>query len=166
MPDRRPIIVPPSPETLRRFFRERQPSTIAEAAVLAGWTRAQVKQRAVDEDALLRDGLVRWKDLAAWVLEAWPRRWVLDTLGDDASLLPLGLHLGAIALEVPSYLAHAYNVQWRVEPMPHRMRRPENLSDYMADFLHRVLDDTTLAVMQHDADFRAAYEYPREDDDA
>lgn len=165
MPNLSPIVVPPKPESLRRFFRERRPHSLPDAAALVGWSRAQVKRRAVEEDALLGGNIVRWNDLAAWVLESWPRKWVLDALGDDAALLPPGLHLSGLFIEVPFYLVHAYHVQWRVEPMPHRVRRPESLSDYMADFLHRGLDDMTLALMQRDDDFRIAHEYPRGSED-
>jgi hypothetical protein len=159
------ITIPPSADTVRRFFRERRPSKVAEVATLVGWTHAQVKRRAVEEDALLHDDLVRWNDVAAWLLESWPRRWLLDALGDEGHLLPPGLHLVVMSLEVPRYLARAYDVQWRVEPLPHLVRRPDTLSDYMADFLHRSMETYTFTLMRRDGEFRAACEYPRGDDD-
>jgi hypothetical protein len=157
--------VPPSPEALRRFFRESRSFSIAEAASLVGWTPAEVKLRAREEDVLLRGNLVRWRDVAGWLVESWRRQWLLDALGSEAAVLPAGLHLTRPGWSLPYYIVHAMNVQWRTEALPHRTVRPATIDDYMSDLLHRAIDTHTVALLRRDPDFVTAYEFPHGSDD-
>lgn len=63
-------MAPPTPEALRTFFREQRTQPLADAAALLGWSRAQVKHRAVMDDVPLGGGRVPWPHVASWLFEA------------------------------------------------------------------------------------------------
>jgi len=154
-----PLRVPPSRVALARFLHHGHALPIARMASLLGWTRSEVRRRAAEDEVATPGGLIPWRAAAAWLVEAWPLRQTLDTLGPDAHLLPVGLHLTPAPWELPFYLTHAMAVQAQVENLPHRTTRPATVSDYVADLLHRSIDTDTLTVLQRDADFLAAFRF-------
>lgn len=156
MPER---VLPPS-ALLTQFFRERHPRSAAVVAALLGWPTAQVEDEARWRDALLPGGAVDWYEAASWLLEAWPIDTLLRQLGPHAGLLPAGLHLVPMRVDVPAYLLVALHVQWRIEPMPHRTVRPPTFADYMADLLHRSIDSDTVDLLREDREFLLAYHFP------
>jgi hypothetical protein len=157
--------IPPSRESLTRFLEQRRARSIEGAARLLGWTPLQVRQRAMDEDVLRPGALLPWTHVASWLVEAWPLRVLFDSLGDAATLLPVGLQLTPVTWELPYYIAHAMRVQAALETMPHRTLRPETQSEYMRDLLHRAIDVETVAVLRSDREFMAAFEFPFEQSD-
>jgi hypothetical protein len=159
MPPSQPA-VPPTPEILRAFFRERRMLSLADAADLLGWSRAQVKRRATSDDVLMRGGLIPWSHVASWLFEAWTYEWVVLTLGPDAELLPAGLRAVPVIWIAPAWLIHGLNVQRQVEVLPHRTAHPSTLSEYLTDFLARGIDPHTVALLHGDRDFMQAFDFP------
>lgn len=147
--------IPPSHDSLTRFLRERRPQSIAEAAALLGWPAAQVESEARENDALLPDRLVAWRELALWLLDSWP----LATLAD---VLPAGLQPVPMLLDQPAYIVTALRAQWHIEPMPHRALRPLTFADYMTDLLHRAILPQTVEALSGDEEFMRAYDFPED----
>ena len=151
---------PPTAESLRTFFREQRTLPLADAAALLGWSRAQVKRRAAEDDALKPGGLVRWSHVAAWLFETWTYEWVILTLGADAERLPVGLRAVPVIWIAPVWVIHGLNVQRQVELLPHRTVRPSTLSEYLTDFLGRGIDPHTVELLHGDRDFMQAFDFP------
>jgi len=150
----------PSHDLLTRFLRDRQrPVPVIEAAQLVDWPRAEVRRQARTEGMLLRGDLVQWEAVAGWLLDSWPLRSLFEILGDDSALLPSGLQLLPVRWELPAYIVHGLLVQARLEPLPHRVVRPSDLTGYLWDLLHRALDADTVARLQGDREFMDAYEF-------
>lgn len=163
---RNEFTTPPSSETIRAFFRDQRTQSVARVAELVGWPRAQVKRRAVEDEALLHGDYVPWVVAAAWVFETWSYQWVMQTLGADAELLPGGLQVTPVTWYAPFYIVHALNLQRRIEPLPHRTVRPHDLSDYLTDVLHRSIDPDTIDVLRRDPAFMRSYAFMEGDHDA
>ncbi|HYI07610.1 MAG TPA: hypothetical protein VEK57_00940 [Thermoanaerobaculia bacterium] len=156
---------PPSHAALALFLREQRARNVEELASVLGWTAADVRRRAEADGVLLNDGTVPWRDAAGWLLESWPPATLFAILAPDADLLPVGLSPVPLLLELPGYLVHALRVQWSLDPMPHRVVRPATFDEYLTDILHRAIDPATVAELRDDAQFMAAYDFPREEDD-
>lgn len=142
----------PEREALIRFFVERPDLSVKEAANLLGWQRPALLQQARSEGALLPDGRVEWHEVAFWLLQAWPRAWLLQKLGAYARLIPPELHLADVRWRLPLYMVRALERQADALSVP--------VEDYVADALHLAIDDDTLATFRNDAAFREAYDYP------
>lgn len=134
--------------------------SLADAAVLLGWSHAQVKLRATSDDALMHGKLVPWSHVASWLFEAWTYEWIMLTLGPDAELLPVGLRAVPVIWIAPAWLIHGLDVQRQVEVLPHRTVRPSTLSEYLTDFLARSIDPQTVELLRGDRDFMQAFEFP------
>lgn len=160
---RRQTAVPPALETLRAFFRDQRAQPLARAAALLGWSRAEVKRRAVEEDALLPRGLVSWSHVASWLFETWTYEWVVLTLGKDAELLPAGLRPVPVLWYAPAWIVHALNVQRQMESLPHRIVHSSTLSEYLTDFLARGIDPATVDRLRGDRDFLAGFHFPHDE---
>ena len=146
---------------LTRFLRDRRrPVPVIEAAQLVDWPPAEVRRQAHAERMLLRGDLVQWEAVAGWLLDSWPLRGLFEILGADGGLLPSGLQLLPVRWELPAYIVHGLRVQARLEPLPHRVARPSELTGYLWDVLHRALDAETVARLQGDREFMEAYEFP------
>jgi hypothetical protein len=149
----------PAPEDLVWFFRERPALTTKEAGYLLGWPEPRVRSRLQDGGVVLPDGRVAWEEVVFWLLDAWPRRWVLETLGPAADLLPQGLHLTPIPWELPRYIVQGLTqqaaLQLSVEDVAHRI----TVQDYIARLLHLAIVPETVTALAGDASFRDAYEY-------
>lgn len=154
------IAVPPSRQTLIRFFREPRAYHAEEAAALVGWPKTDVLRRAHASEVPMRGSYVQWSDVAAWLLETWPLQWLMAELGEIAAMLPVGLQLTRAPWTVPFYIVHAMAVQWKTEALPHRMTHPPTVDDYVTDVLHRAIDADTLGLLQRDPEFAAAFAYP------
>lgn len=157
--------LPPSHTILTPFLRERHPRSVAEVAELLQWPDAQVRHAAEERAALTPQGLVRWDAAAAWMLETWPVATLLTALGDDAALLPVGLHPIPMPLKLPAYLVLALRAQSRMEPMPHRVVPPADFTEYITDLLHRAIEPETVDALREDAEFVRAWNFPGDGDD-
>lgn len=152
---------PPTPETIRAFFRDQRTQPVAEVAALLGWPRTVVKRRAAETGALQRGGMVPWSYAAAWLFETWTYEWVIVTLGAEADeLLPVGLRAVPVIWLAPAWVIHGLNVQRQVEPLPHRTVRPSTLSEYLTDFLARGIDPDTVHLLRADYEFMTAFDFP------
>jgi hypothetical protein len=143
-------------EALIRFFVERPSLTVRAAAELLGWHPAAVLAEARQEKALLPGNRVVWKEVAFWLLQAYPREWLLQTLGAHARLIPAELHLAEVQWRLPLYVLRAMERQADAHTMP--------VEDYIADALHLVIDQETVASLQDDRAFLEAFDYPDVDD--
>jgi hypothetical protein len=159
--------IPPSRDLLMRFFHDpRRAIAVHEAARLVGWPHTEVRRQAEAEGVLLGEqDLVRWDAVAGWLLDSWPLRSLFETLGTDSGLLPRGLQLLPVQWELPAYIVHGLLVQSQLEPLPHRVVRPSDLTGYLWDVLHRALDADTVARLQGDREFMDAYEFPNGETD-
>ena len=151
---------PPSHAMLTRFLRERRPQSIAEAAALVGRPAAEIAKDAASAEVLLPGHVIAWREVASWVLEAWPLAMLYERLGPHGELLPTGLQLIPMPLEQPAYIVTALRAQWKIEPMPHRTLRPPTFADYMTDLLHRTIDADTVEALRADEEFVRAYDFP------
>jgi hypothetical protein len=147
------------------LFRAQRTQAITSVAPLLGWSHAEVKRRATEEDALLLGDLVRWETVAAWLFESWSYEGIILALGDDAELLPVGLRAVPVLWMAPAWVIHGLNVQRQIEVLPHRTVRPQSLSEYLTDFLARGIDPNTVELLRGDADFMVAFNFPYGDTD-
>jgi hypothetical protein len=150
---------------LTRFLRDRHPVSVREVAELVGWSRAEVQRQALENEALLPGEMVQWSAAVGWLLDSWPLRALLQTLGRDVTLLPQGLQLQSVQWELPAYIVHWLRVQSQLEDLPHRVIRPTEFTDFLWDFLHRMLDTEIAEFLKDDRDFTAAYHFPYGRDD-
>jgi len=157
--------LPPPHAIVTRFLRERHPRPVDEVAELVQWPAAQLTRAAEEAEALTREGLVRWDTAASWMLEAWPLATILTILGDDAGLLPAGLHPVPLPLELPAYLVLALRTQSRIERMPHRVIPPADFTEYLTDLLHRAIEPETVDALRDDTVFVHAWNFAGEGDD-
>jgi hypothetical protein len=107
MPD--VTLLPPRPtrEALIRFFTEQEPLPLRYAADLLGWPWRQLQLEVQDVGgALLSDERVSWVEVAFRLINAWPRRWLLETLGEASVILPPGTPSDPCELGTP-HLPHA-----------------------------------------------------------
>ncbi|MEA2238452.1 MAG: hypothetical protein QOC81_3176 [Thermoanaerobaculia bacterium] len=156
---------PPNHDMLTRFLRDRHPVSVREVAELVGWSRAEVQRQALENEALLPGEMVQWSAAVGWLLDSWPLRALLQTLGRDVTLLPQGLQLQSVQWELPAYIVHWLRVQSQLEDLPHRVIRPTEFTDFLWDFLHRMLDTEIAEFLKDDRDFTAAYHFPYGRDD-
>lgn len=163
MPDFELIPNAPDAAHLVRFFREKPALTTKEAAGLLGWPAPRVRFQAQDDGALLPDGRVAWEDVAFWLLDAWPRRWLLDTLGPAADLLPDGLHLTGVPWELPRYIVQGLTQQAALRLSPDDVAHKLTVQDSIARLLHLAIEPETVTALAGDASFRDAYQYSNGD---
>jgi hypothetical protein len=150
----------PSPARLAWFFRTRPTLTTEEAGYFLGWEEAQVRNRAEEAGALLPGDRVRFDDVAFWLLDAWPRRRLLDALGPAADLLPDGLHLMPVSWELPRYLVRAITRQAALQLTPDEAEHELTVQDYIARLLHLAIEPNTVAALAADPEFTTAFDYP------
>lgn len=159
MPDFVLIPKDPLPSDLASFFRERPALTTREAGALLGWPDPRVRFQAEDDGVLRPDGRVAWEDVVFWLLDAWPRRWLLDTLGPAAVLLPKGLHLTGVPWELPRYIVRGLTRQAALQLSPDDVAHKLTVQDYVARLLHLAIEPDTVNALAGDASFRDAYDY-------
>lgn len=154
MPRKTPV--PPSREALVEFLRNQHDRPIAEVAALLGTSIAATRQRARDEDAILRGQMVSWDNAAHWLVDVWPHATLVQILGPDAHLFPDGFQPVALALAVPAFIFEALRVQWQMKGQP-----GWSFEDYLSDVLFDAIEMNTVAALRPlDREFRRAYFYP------
>ena len=148
----------PSSETLQRFFRERRPCSIAEAADLLGTTEASVRHRAAVDGIDLAAGTIPWEDVMLWFLRAWP----LTLIEDSAPLahLPALLRTTTVTWRLPQYLVRALDRQTQLEMARSPDRHALTVEQYVAEQLHLVIEDDTVAALRDDGAFMEAWLFP------
>lgn len=151
----------PSPETLQRFFRERRACSIAEAAEIVGYSEAWVRGRAAAEGVELSAGVVPWEDVMLWFLRAWPLPLVEDSVPREvlAELPPL-LGTTTVTWRLPRYLVRALERQIELESARSNDRHTLTVEQFVAEQLHLVIDDDTVAAMNDDGGFMEAWLFP------
>jgi hypothetical protein len=165
MPDL--ILLPPRPsrEALIRFFTEQEPLPVRYAADLLGWPWPQLLIEVRDVGALLPEERVPWVEVAFRLINTWPRRWLLETLGEAAVLLPRELHLTPVAWELPIYLVRAMERQAVFERRDPYHAHGTDVEDYVAELLHLSIEKPTVDSFRGDRSFFDAYDYPNVDPD-
>jgi hypothetical protein len=148
----------PSSDTLQRFFRERRPCSIAEAADLVGYSEAWVRSRAELDGVDLAGGLLPWEDVMLWFLRAWPLALVEDSLPRAA--LPPRLRTATVTWRVPLYLLDALERQIELESARSNDRHALTVEQFVAEQLHLVIDDDTVAALRDDSAFMEAWLFP------
>jgi len=144
-------------QALIRFFTEQPVLPVKEVAALLGRHPADVLSRAREQDVLLPGNQVAWSDAALWVLHEWPRARLFQMLGKYARALPSELHLTPIRWRLPLYLVRALEKQAHLHDIP--------VEDEVANTLDLAIDDETVNALKSDPAFRAAYNYPEDQDE-
>jgi hypothetical protein len=152
----------PSREAIVRFFREHAPLPVKEAADLLGWPWPKLLSRAREEEAIVGDDLVAWAEVAFWLLQAWPRAWLLETLGEQATLIPHELHLTRVTWELPLYVVRAMERQAVLRRRERDDVHGTDVQEYVAELLHLAIDQKTVDALRDDPAFLRAYDYPQE----
>jgi hypothetical protein len=151
----------PSPTTLQRFFRERRPCSIAEAADIVGYSAAWVRKRAAIDGIDLTDGFLPWEDVMLWFLRAWPLPLVEDSVPRETlAHLPALLRTTTVTWRLPRYLVHALDRQAELESVRSNDRHALTVEQYVAEQLHLAIDDDTVAAMNDDSGFMEAWLFP------
>jgi hypothetical protein len=136
------------------FLHRASRVTIAEAAGMLGWPRAEM-------DAALRNGeievvvtcsgkRVELRELAAWALQQWPLTEIEEALGRDATLvLPSALRTRKFTVRLPRYQIGALQVladdgRESVDAMLTRLF--EELTDLNQERLSRVIPGLAEAI--------------------
>jgi len=148
----------PSPTLLQRFFKERRPCSIAEAADIVGYSEAWVRKRAEIEGIDLAGGVLPWEDVMLWFLRAWPLALVEDSVPRDT--LPALLRTTTVTWRLPRYLVQALDRQTQLESARSNDRHALTVEQYVAEQLHLVIDDDTVAAMNDDGAFMDAWLFP------
>jgi hypothetical protein len=151
----------PSPETLQRFFRERRPCSIAEAAELLGYSPGWVRRRAEADGIDLAGGAVPWEDVMLWFLRAWPLALVEDAVPRETlAELPTLLRTTTVTWRLPRYLVRALGRQIELESARSNDRQALTIEQFVAEQLHLVVDDDTVAALRDDGAFMEAWLFP------
>jgi len=161
------ILLPrrPSREALIRFFAEPGPIAVRHAAYLLGWPWPKLLFEARSEGALLSEERVVWAEVAFWLINAWPRTWLLETLGEAAVLLPRELHLTRVAWELPTYVVRAMERQAILKRRDREDVHGTDVQEHVAELLHLAIDEETSATFRGDRGFFDAFDYPNSDVD-
>jgi hypothetical protein len=156
------IAIPTAPtkQTLIRFFSERRPCSVKEAAQLLGWTEPQLYADLQREGALRDDEQVLWEDVAIRFLRAWPLDWVIRTLGKDATLLPEGLQLVPVTWHLPRYLVLAMETQAKIRAAGNPEIHTDEIGDLVTDLLHPNIEPLTVEALSTHSDFLEAFHFP------
>lgn len=157
------ILIPltPSREAIVRFFRQRAPLPVKEAADLLGWPWPALLARAREEEALVGEDLVAWEEVAFLLLQAWPRAWLLETLGEHATLIPHELHLTHVTWELPLYVVRAMERQAVLQRRERDDVHGTDVQEHVAELLHLAIDNETVDALRDDPAFLRAYDYPQ-----
>ena len=151
----------PSPEILQRFFRERRPCSIAEAADLVGFSEAWVRRRAEIDGIDISRGVLAWEDVMLWFLRAWPLALVEDSVPRETfAELPALLRTTTVTWRLPRYLVRALDRQTEIESACSNDRHALTVEQYVAEQLHLAIDDDTVAAMNDDSGFMEAWLFP------
>jgi hypothetical protein len=151
----------PSPSILQRFFHERRACPIAEAAEVLGYSSAWVRKRAELDGIDLSAGVVPWEDVMLWFLRAWPLPLVEDAVPRETlTALPSLLRTTTVTWRLPRYLVRALDRQTELESARSNDRHALTVEQYVAEQLHLVIDDDTVAALRDDGGFMEAWLFP------
>src|SRR4028119_1131054 len=129
MSPRKPRPTVPPKEVLIRFFADRGPVPLDDAAQLLGFSKEWVRARATADAALLPGEQVAWEAVMHWFLQVWPRDAVVAVLSPDTDvLLPRGLHLVSVQWRLPAYLVTALEAQATLDRRKQRDRHDTSVS--------------------------------------
>ncbi len=156
------ILLPrrPSRAALIRFFAEPRPLPVRDAADLLGWPWPKLLLQARSEGVLLSEERVAWAEVAFWLVNAWPRAWLLDTLGEAAMLLPRELHLTRVGWELPTYIVRAMERQAVLQRREREDVHGTDVEEHVAEILHLAIDEETSDTFRGDRSFFDAFDYP------
>jgi len=159
------VLLPPHPsrEALIRFFSQPEPLPVRYAADLLGWPWPKVVFEAESEGAFLPEERVAWAEVAFWLINAWPRAWLLDSLGEAAALLPRELHLTRVGWELPTYIVRAMERQAILKRRDREDVHGTDVQEHVAELLHLAIDEETSATFRGDRGFFDAFDYPKSD---
>jgi hypothetical protein len=159
------ILLPrrPSRAALIRFFAEPGPLPVRDAADLLGWAWPKLLLQARSEGVLLSEERVAWAEVAFWLVNAWPRAWLLDTLGEAAVLLPRELHLTRVGWELPTYIVRAMERQAVLQRREREDVHGTDVEEHVAELLHLAIDEETSDTFRGDRSFFDAFDYPNSD---
>jgi hypothetical protein len=157
----------PPAELLVRFFHAdpQQPVPLAEAAALLGVTALELRALLRAEGGHLEGNRVRWSEVAAYLLDTWPRRQLLQAIERAAGpVLPPKFRLMRVEWWLPMYLVQAMRYQARHEPESGtRLPAPaadRTVDDYVADLLVSHITRETVHHFGKDEQFLRALIYP------
>jgi hypothetical protein len=161
------ILLPrrPSRAALIRFFAEPGPRPMRDAADLLGWPWPKLLFEAQREGALLSGERVAWAEVAFWLVNAWPRAWLLETLGEAAALLPRELHLTRVGWELPTYIVRAMERQAVLQRGERDDVHGTEVEEHVAEILHLAIDEETSDTFRGDRSFFDAFDYPHTEPD-
>ena len=151
---------PPTAQELIRFFASRHPLPLNEAARLIGWMERQLLLDLRREGARLPNGHVSWEDVAARLMVAWSRDWLLRSLGEHAALVPQGLHLVRTPWLLPQYVVFAMEMQASLRNSTNREVHTTDVGQYVGDLLHLAIEPETATALQSHAGFQEAFHFP------
>jgi hypothetical protein len=156
------ILLPrrPSRAALIRFFAEPGPLPVRDAADLLGWPWPKLLFEAQREGVLLSGERVAWAEVAFWLINAWPRAWLLETLGEAAALLPRELHLTRVGWELPTYIVRAMGRQAVLQRRDRDDVHGTEAVEHVAEILHLAIDEETAGSFESDRGFLDAFDYP------
>lgn len=154
----------PRPDSLIRFFRNRRPVLVRDAAHLLGWPLPRVLSRARDDGVVLSDDCLPWEDVAFWLIAAWPRDAVVAALERAATRLPTELCLRPVTWRLPRYVVTAMERQARLQRAGCEDAHDRSVQGYVADVLHLSIESVTVDALREDRSFMSAYRYPEEDE--
>lgn len=151
----------PSTKRLHRFFEERRPCTVAEAAEVVGFSEAWVRKRAGADGVDLSGGTIPWEDVMLWFLRAWPLSLVEDALpAETLAQLPALLRTTTVTWRLPRYLVHALGRQTAMETERSNERHDLTVEQYVAEQLHLVIEDETVDALREEPGFMEAWLFP------
>ena len=160
MPDFILLPRPPSRAALIRFFTEPRPLQLRDAASLLGWPWPKLLFQARSEGVLLSEDRVSWAEVAFWLINAWPRAWLLETLGEAAALLPRELHLTRVSWQLPTYIVRAMERQAVMQRRDRDDVHGTEVEEHVAEILHLAIDEETSDTFRGDRSFVDAFDYP------
>jgi hypothetical protein len=160
MPDFMLIPVTPTRQTLIRFFSDRKPCTMKDAAHLIGWLEPHLYFDLRAEGKLRDDELVDWEDVALRFLRAWPLDWIIRTLGSHVTLLPEGLQLVPVTWYVPRYILLAVQTQAKLRAANDAEVHTSDEGDLVTDIIHRNIEPATVEALREHAGFMEAFHFP------
>ncbi|HEX7154986.1 MAG TPA: hypothetical protein VF618_26150 [Thermoanaerobaculia bacterium] len=156
----------PDRETLLAFFAgSREPVSLEVAARLTGQLEAELYADARTDGRLAEpfatgDAALDWDEVAYLTIEAWPRTWLVNTLGAEAAVLPPYLRPVDVSVSLPIYVVVALHQQFESARTTAEARRGLTFHDYVARLLHLAIESETVDELRADSDFNEAYDYP------
>jgi hypothetical protein len=167
-----PLRLFPRREVLAGFFRTdpRGRVRVPALAQLLGAPDSRVRDVLLGDGVELRFDSLAWGEAAGYLFDAWPRARIIAALGPDATrLIPAAFHPTRVRWRIPIFILRAMRHQAALmrehDPRVNAgATAPHFLSpaveDYIADILFTEIQPSTVAHLETDRAFFAAYHYP------